>query len=169
MAGDGGCLARVLRSLDEYTIVVMRGSEEHAEEDLQLVARALTRRSAGTSSRLPMTGAPGQEEAASGPADDVMVVVTHSVLRMQVSFFPSARCTNVLSSVVRGYQGCLLIRCLGCTRRSSPHAGHLLSPCSVFCCGCCVMITTAVTLTGRCMTEGCLAAPCPSHETMLPG
>jgi hypothetical protein len=48
MAGDAACLASVLRSLDEYTIVVMRGSEEHADDDLALVQRALARRGAGS-------------------------------------------------------------------------------------------------------------------------
>lgn len=43
MAGDAACLARTLESLDEWTIVAMRGSEEHAEEDLALMARTLRR------------------------------------------------------------------------------------------------------------------------------
>ena len=41
MYGDSASLQRALVTLDEYTIVSMRGSEEHAEEDLALVSRAL--------------------------------------------------------------------------------------------------------------------------------
>lgn len=94
MAGDAVCLAHVLRSLDEYTIVVMRGSEEHAEEDLQLVARALTRRSSvNATTRLgvaaggkePAGGvAGGKDSQQDGQHDDIMAAVSHSVLRMQV-------------------------------------------------------------------------------------
>ena len=83
MVGDAACLAHVLRSLDEYTIVVMRGSEEHAEEDLQLVARSLTRQSSANTARLRAAGKEGGGEAA-GAADDIMAAVTHAVLRMQV-------------------------------------------------------------------------------------
>jgi hypothetical protein len=84
MAGDAVCLAHVLRSLDEYTIVVMRGSEEHAEEDLQLVARALTRRSSVNATSRLGAAAGGKEAQVAGQHDDIMAAVLHSVLHMQV-------------------------------------------------------------------------------------
>jgi hypothetical protein len=94
MSGDAGCLATVLASLDEYTIVVMRGSEEHAEEDLLLVARALTRRHSRITSSSGRAKSAGKRAGSSAelPAannDDVMAVVTQSILKMQVCPVPA--------------------------------------------------------------------------------
>jgi hypothetical protein len=99
MSGDAACLATVLASLDEYTIVVMRGSEEHAEEDLKLVARSLTRRHSRiqSSSGLVVSSSGGAEKAGrrggasaelpAADSDDVMAVVTQSILKMQVRLY----------------------------------------------------------------------------------
>jgi hypothetical protein len=59
MAGDAACFARALHGLDEYTIVAMRGSEEHAEDDLLLVERALRKRPSAAPERLRPSGASG--------------------------------------------------------------------------------------------------------------
>jgi uncharacterized protein (UPF0254 family) len=91
MAGDAACLAHVLHSLDEYTIVVMRGSEEHAEEDLQLVARSLTRQSSVNAAAQAKAGKAGgggaaERAAGAGARDDIMAAVTQAVERMQARF-----------------------------------------------------------------------------------
>lgn len=77
MAGDAACLARTLESLDEWTIVAMRGSEEHAEEDLALMARTLRR------SKSQQAGAPTDGAELSQSADAVAILM-QVVGQMQV-------------------------------------------------------------------------------------
>lgn len=79
MAGDAACLARTLESLDEWTIVAMRGSEEHAEEDLALMARTLRR-----TKSLQARGSNGTDAAALSQSADAVAILMQVVGQMQV-------------------------------------------------------------------------------------
>lgn len=88
MAGDAACLARTLESLDEWTIVAMRGSEEHAEEDLALMARTLRR-----TKSLQGRGAAADVADMSQSADAVAILM-QVVGQMQVpTALPSGPCS----------------------------------------------------------------------------
>ena len=90
MAGDAACLARTLESLDEWTIVAMRGSEEHAEEDLALMARTLRR----TKSLQARSGTANDAADLSQSADAVAILM-QVVAQMQARpRLPPPPCTS---------------------------------------------------------------------------
>lgn len=87
MYGDSACLQRALVTIDEYTIVSMRGSEEHAEEDLALVSRALRRRPGSPSKphRGPERAASLDSEGGEGGAAlHTVAIVSQCISGMQV-------------------------------------------------------------------------------------
>jgi hypothetical protein len=88
MYGDAVSLQRALVAIDEYTIVSMRGSEDHAEEDLALVSRAL-RKKPGSPSK---AGARGMERTKSldseGGDFQTVAIVSQVISGMQARHLP---------------------------------------------------------------------------------
>eukprot|EP00892_Ulva_mutabilis_P001277 jgi/Ulvmu1/1114/UM106_0031.1 len=98
MAGDAASLARTLESLDEWTIVAMRGSEEHAEEDLALMARTLRR-----TESLQGRGS-GTDVAEVSQSADAVAILMQVVAQMQeqLDTFVYKALGQTVSSIAKG-------------------------------------------------------------------
>lgn len=84
MYGDSASLQRALVTIDEYTIVSMRGSEDHAEEDLALVSRALRKRP-GSPSKAGARGGPERTKSLDSEGGDSKSLHTVAIVSQVIS------------------------------------------------------------------------------------
>lgn len=89
MYGDSASLQRALVTLDEYTIVSMRGSEDHAEEDLALVSRTLRKQpvSPGKAIRGHERNKSLDSEGGDSKSLHTVAIVSQVITGMQVRIF----------------------------------------------------------------------------------
>jgi hypothetical protein len=128
MYGDAVSLQCALETLDEYTIVSMRGSEEHAEEDLMLVSRALHKRAPGKGARTGTLSGQRSLDSDAGNgtrAHSPMAIVSQVMDGMQARPPPQR---SVLSASVLFARECRICCAPWCLRRGTDAANPVGIP-----------------------------------------